>query len=197
MSPTDDIPNWQIFLWALHQLEGDSQFVDIEEVSLQCFKLAPARFAWRTRPDLPDYKKCAKALQEAEAKRPRMLVKTGDSFGRQLTAEGQRWIRANAKRLSDVFQTEAPVPEPRRRPTARMLADIERSQPFVLWRQTGALPEEKWRMADVLRCSPDSSPATWRARLDSAKAVAYSAEKQAVLRFLDEVADAYPDWFGG
>ena len=197
MSPADEVANWEIFLWALYQVGGNSQFVDIEEVSLQCFKVAPARFGWRTRPDLPDYKKCAKALQEAEVRRPRMLVKTRDSFGRQLTAEGQRWIEANTKRLSDILQAGIPVPEPKRRPTSKMLAEIERSQPFVLWKETGALPQEKWRMADVLRCSPDSSPATWEDRLESARAVAYSADKESTLRFLDEVAAAHPDWFGG
>lgn len=197
MSPADDIANWEIFLWALSQLGGGSEFVDIEDISLRCFKVAPARFGWRTKPELPDYKKCAKALQEAEIRRPRMLVKTLDSFGRQLTAEGQRWIEANTKRLSQLLHAGIPVPEPKRRPTSRMLAEIERSEPFVLWEQTGTIPNEKWRMADVLRCSPDSSPATWMARLESARAVAYSAEKEKILRFLDAVALDHPEWFGG
>jgi hypothetical protein len=197
MSPSDEVANWEIFLWALYQLGGSSQFVDIEDVSLLCFKIAPARFGWRTKPDLPDYKKCAKALQEAEARRPRMLVKTGDSFGRQLTAAGQRWIEANTKHLSQVLQTGVPVAEPKRRPTSRMLAEIERSEAFVLWKDTSTIPQEKWKMADVLRCSPDSSPATWTGRLESAKAVAYFAHQESIVRFLDEVAAAHPEWFGG
>lgn len=197
MSPSDEAANWEIFLWALYQLGGDSQFIDIEDVAFKCFEIAPSRFAWRTRTDLPDYKKCAKGLQEAEARRPSMLVKTRDSFGRQLTAEGQRWIEVNTKRLSQLLQTGIPVPEPKRRPTSRMLAEIETSAPFVDWRQTGALPQEKWRIADVLRCSPDSNPATWSDRLESARAVAYAADKESILRFLDAIAAQHPDWFGG
>ena len=197
MSPIDEIANWEVFLWSLYQLGGSSKFVDIEDVSLECFRIAPARFGWRTRTDLPDYKKCAKALQEAEVRRPRMLVKTHDSFGRQLTAEGQRWVEANSKRLSKILNRGVPVPEPKRRPTSRMMAEIELSEPFVLWKDTGQIPQEKWRMADVLRCSPDSSAVTWSARLESARGVAYAADKKSILRFLDEVVSAHPDWFGG
>jgi len=65
VTPIDEVANWEIFLWAVYQLGGSSHFVDIEDVSYECFKIAPARFGWRTRPELPDYKKCTKALQEA------------------------------------------------------------------------------------------------------------------------------------
>ena len=78
-----------------------------------------------------------------------------------------------------------------------MLSAIERSDALASWVGGGRLPEEKWRIADILRCSPDSSRATWRSRLDSARAVAYSAEKHDVLRFLDEIEAAHPEWFGG
>jgi hypothetical protein len=197
MSRAMDVANWEIFLWALSQLRGSSEFIDIEAVFLQCFVLAPARFGWRTRPELPDYKKCAKALQEAEARRPSLLVKTRDSFGRQLTAEGQRWVEENTQRLSSLLLTGMPVPEPRNRPTSRMLAEIERSRPFSLWKENGITPDEKWRMAEVLRCSPDSSWQTWVDRLESARAVAYAAENNAVLHFLDSVRATRPEWFGG
>ncbi len=126
-----------------------------------------------------------------------MMVKTGDAFGRQLTPEGQQWIEENAPRLSALFETGERVPEPSRRPTSKMLAAIERSEGFASWVETGRLPEEKWRIADILRCSPDSSQATWRARLDSARAVAYSADKRDVLSFLDAIEAAHPEWFGG
>lgn len=196
MSPLDKIANWEIFVWALYQIGGSSQFVDIEDVALECFRIAPARFSWRTK-DLPDYKKCTKALQEAEKKHPQILVKTSDSFARQLTAEGQRWIETNSKRLSRILQRGVPVPEPKQRPTSRMMTEIERSEPFILWIETGVIPQEKWRMADVLRCSPDSNPSIWTNRLESARSVAYSAEKKSILQFLDDVASAHPDWFGG
>lgn len=197
MSPSEEIANWEIFLWALHQLGGSSFVVDIEDVSVRCFEIAPARFSWRTKATIPDYKKCAKALQEAEVRRPRMLVKTGDSFGRQLTAEGQKWIQANTKRLQRVLDTAVPVPEPKGRPSSKILAEIENSGPYQLWKGTGTVPHDKWRVAEVLRCSPDSSPETWTDRLQSARAIAYSADRVPVLRFLDQVAHEHPEWFEG
>jgi hypothetical protein len=197
MSPIDEVANWEIFLWALYHLGGSSQFVDIENVALECFEIAPARFGWRTRRDLPDYKKCAKALQEAEARRPQMLVKTRDTFGRQLTAEGQKWIETNSKRLSHLLNHGVSVPEPKQRPTSRMMAEIEQSEAFTQWKENSVVPQEKWRMADVLRCSPDSNPVTWSARLESARGIAYDLNKKSILQFLDEVAVAHPDWFGG
>ena len=198
MSPIDEIANWEIFLWSLYQLNGTSQFIDIEEISLKCFEIAPARFGWRTKPDLPDYKKCTKALQEAEKRRPQLLVKTGDSYGRQLTADGQRWIEKNSKRLARILQARIPVPEPRRRATSKLLSEIENSETFMQWKKDAAIPQEKWRIADVLRCSPDSSPVIWKERLESAKAIAYSVDKESIImRFLDEVSSAHPEWFGG
>ncbi len=68
-SPPSDQPNNQdVFVWALYLLGGADRGVDVEEIYLKCFELAPARLGWRTRPDLPDYKKASKALQSIEAK---------------------------------------------------------------------------------------------------------------------------------
>ena len=196
MSPIDEIANWEIFLWAFYQKGGSSQFVDIEDISLECFRIAPTRFSWRTK-DLPDYKKCTKALQEIEAKHPGLVVKTSDSYARQLTAEGQKWIENNSKRLMRILQRGISVPEPKQRPNSKMLAEIEQSGPFILWKDTAAVPQEKWRMADVLRCSPDSNQDIWNNRIKSARGIAYSADRKNILRFLDDVVSVHPDWFGG
>ncbi len=197
MSSINEVANWEIFLWALYQIGGASQFIDIEYVSLECFRIAPSHFGWRTRKDLPDYKKCAKALQEAEARRPQKLIKSSDTFARQLTAEGQKWIEINSLRLTQILNSGIPVPEPKLRPTSRMMAEIERSELFVHWKETGTIPQEKWGMADLLHCSPDSSPAIWKARLESARGIAYESGKKNIMQFLDAVTLAHPDWLGG
>jgi len=191
-----EVASWEIFLWALHQLGGSAQFVDIEDISVKCFELAPARFKWRTR-DWPDYKKCTKALQVAEGKQPRLLIKTGDAFGRQLTVEGQKWIESNSKRLFRLLEAGSLVPEPKQKPSARLLAEIVRSESFIQWSELGAVPQEKWKMAEVLRCSPDSSSSIWSDRLATARAIANAAQKENILHFLDQVAVEHPDWFGG
>jgi hypothetical protein len=197
VSPVSEIPNWNVFLWALHELGGSDDFVDIEQVFWRCFELAPQRLSWRTRPDLPDFKKCAKALQEAEARRPPLLVKTGDTFGRQLSVHGQKWINANARRLRAQLKSGQVVQEPKRRPRSRMLAEAEQASAFAEWRVEPAAPIEKWKMAELLRCSPDSDVAVWRNRLATLRAAANAADRRDLLKFLDVVAATHMDWFGG
>lgn len=197
MSPAPEIPNWNLILWALHELGGSHDFVDIEDVFLKCFELAPRRLSWRTKPSLPDYKKCAKALQEAEVRRPPLLVKTGDSFGRQLSVQGQKWVNANADRLRAQLQSGQVVQEPKRRPGSRMLAEAEQAIAFAEWLDQRTIPKEKWRMAELLRCSPDSNIAVWRNRLAHLRAAAHAAGHNELLEFLDVVAATHTDWFAG
>lgn len=195
MTPSDEITNSEVFLWALSALGGATVFVDVEDVFLKCFELAPRRFAWRTRDNLPDYKKCAKALRDAETRRPRLLVKTGDGLRRQLTVEGQQWVAKNEQRMLAIVHGGKAVQEPRSRPRVRMLAEVERSDSFRRWVTEGVLPAEKWQVAELLRCSPDSDRRIWRERLSVLRAAANGADRAQLLKFLDDVAATYPDWF--
>lgn len=197
MKPADEIANWEVFVWALSGLDGAHRMVDVEEVFARCFDLAPLRFAWRTRPDLPDYKKCAKSLRDAEARKPPLLIKTGDRFGRQLTVAGQEWVAVNASRLRARFAKGRNVSEPRQRPRSRMLAEVEESNLFIEWMQDSNIPGEKWRVADLLRCSPDSGHRIWSERLQTLRSAAFAADKSNLLKFLDQLEELHPDWFGG
>jgi len=105
MSQVQEATNWEVFLWALYRLGGATEFIEVEDIFLKCFQLAPNRFSWRTRENLPDYKKCSKALRDAEAKQPHFLVKTGDGFKRQLTVEGQKWIEAQPLAIRKALAT--------------------------------------------------------------------------------------------
>lgn len=197
MTPVDDIANWEIFVWALAELDGAHRMVDVEEVFVRCFEIAPLRFAWRTRADLPDYKKCSKALRDAEARRPALLIKTGDRFGRRLTVAGQEWVAASQPRRQTHFATGRNVSEPRQRPRSKLLNEVEDSELFQQWIDAAVIPSEKWRVADLLKCSPDSSQRIWTERFQTLRSAAFVAEKTEILRFLDDLKSAHPDWFGG
>ena len=197
MSPVEETPNWNVFLWALYELGGSEDFVDIETVFLKCFELAPQRLAWRTQPTIPDYKKCAKALQEAEARRPPLLLKTGDSFGRQLTVHGQKWITTNSTRLRAQLRAGKVVREPRRRPSSRLISEAEQTSAFAEWESAQMLPANKWQLAEMLRCSPDSDLTTWRNRLETLRSAAHAAGREGLLAFIAAVETAHADWFGG
>ena len=187
--------NWEIFLWALYLLGGTETFVDVEDVFIMCFEKAPNRFSWRTKKDIPDTKKCSKGLVDAEAKRPSLMIKTRDGHSRQLTVEGQQWIDENYKRLSNLLDTGRIVQEPTHRPQARFLADLERSPEFQGWLNNKNIPEEKWRIADLFRCSPDSDTHIWNSRLEVMRSAAHTSGKHHILEFLEEIVKTHPGWF--
>lgn len=193
----EEATNWEIFVWSLFLLGGSDDFVDVEAIFLRAFESAPLRLSWRTRPDLPDYKKCSKALRDAEARRPPLLIKTRDGLQRQLTVEGRRWAEDNRERLSSLLKSGRIVQEPRHRPRARLLDEIERSPELAAWETDRTAPAEKWQVAELLRCSPDSDPRLWRARLEILRSAADSAGRTAILDFLAEVERIHPDWFSG
>lgn len=195
MMTPPEIANWEVFVWSLGQLGGTAAFVDVEDAFISCFEIAPNRFSWRTREDLPDYKKCSKALRDAEARRPTLLLKTRDGLKRQLTVEGQRWISANKPRMVAALHSGRTVAEPTSRPRSRMLAEVERSNAFQKWSAEEGLTPEKWQVAELLRCSPDSDWRIWRDRLEILRAAANGANRQRLLRFLDELAATHDEWF--
>ena len=103
---------------------------------------------------------------------------------------------ANRSRLSS-FQKEGQVlEEPKTRPQARALAEVEQSDAFAGWLANGVLPSEKWKMAELFFCSQDSPTEVWRSRLEVLRSAANRAQKSQVLAFLNELRRMYPKWFG-
>jgi hypothetical protein len=193
MSP-EPVTNSDVFLWALYDLDGADEFVDVEDVFIKAFELAPLRLSWRTRPDLPDLKKCSKALRDAEGRDPRLLVKKGAEM-RRLTVEGQQWIEENFDRLAQALGGEGPVRAPRARTPSRLVSQAVQSAVFATWVETGTITDEKWRVAEMLRCSPDSSRAVFRDRLETLRGAAYSAGRHDALELLDALVTQRADWF--
>jgi hypothetical protein len=190
----EPVTNSDAFLWALYELGGADEFVDVEDVFIKAFELAPLRLSWRTRPDLPDLKKCSKALRDAEGREPRLLVKKGAEM-RRLTVEGQRWIEENFDRLAEALGSDAPVRAPRTRVPSRLVSQALQSSVFTMWAETRTITNEKWRVAEMLRCSPDSSHMVFRDRLETLRGAAYSAGRLDALEFLDALGKERADWF--
>lgn len=193
MSP-EPISNSDVFLWALYELGGSEEFIDVEVAFIRAFELAPLRLSWRTRPDLPDLKKCSKALRDAEGREPRLLVKKGAEM-RRLTVEGQQWIESNFDRLAEAIGSNRMIEAPRTRVPSRLVSQALHSAAFTAWTETGVITDERWRVAEMLRCSPDSSRAVFRDRLETLRGAAYSTGRIEELEFLDALAAERPDWF--
>lgn len=190
----EPITSGDVFLWALYELGGADVFIDVEDVYLTAFKLAPKRFGWRTRPDLPDRLKGNMALHSADVRDPKLLIKRGPDF-RQLTLEGQLWIEQNFDRLAEAFQKDRVIEAPKGHRSSRLISDAMRSDVVVSWLETDTLPDEKWRFADLLHCSPDSAQSVWRSRLETLRSAAYTAGRDDLLKFLDLLVSEHSDWF--
>lgn len=190
----EPVTNSDVFLWALFELGGSDKFVDVENAFIRAFELAPLRLSWRTRSDLPDLKKCSKALRDAEGSEPKLLVKQGPEM-RRLTVEGQKWIEDHFDRLAESLGDSRVVQAPRTRTPSRLVAQALQSEVFQQWHESGSTAAEKWRVAQMLRCSPDSSRVVWLERLEGLRAAAYSAGRLDALRFLDALAHEHPEWF--
>ena len=180
---SEEVTNSDVFLWALFELGGDEGFIDVEDAFWRAFELAPQRLSWRTRPDIPDLKRCSKALRDAEKRSPQLLVKQGSEL-RRLTVAGQKWIEENFDRLAELLGADRVVQAPRQRSSGRLLAQVTGSDVFKEWLASRSVPGEKWRVADLLRCSPDSARSIWKDRLATLMAAAYAADRAEVSEIL-------------
>jgi len=188
--PTDQHTNADLIVWALHLCGGAERWVDVEELYLKAFELAPARLSWRTREDLPDYKKCAKALQEVEdpksGKHLPVFMKQGP-YERRLTADGLSWCEAHLEHLSRLYSSTDVVPSASPQDDARRLKALTGSAAFLDWQETGQLSSTRWELAEAFRCRANSPDATWHARLDEHAASARRNGHQDAERFIDLV----------
>lgn len=167
--PSDTHNNADLLVWALHLAGGDDRWVDVEELYLKAFELAPVRLSWRTRPDLPDYKKCAKALQELEdPKRSDHLGLTtkNGAYERRLTDQGLQWCETHEALLASLYSSTDVVPSASIQDDARRIRALAESTAYRTWTDTGELTCTLWELAEAFRCMANSPKATWLVRLD-------------------------------
>ncbi len=171
-NPPSNTPNNQdVFVWALYLLGGADSDIDVEAIYLKCFELAPARLGWRTRPDLPDYKKASKALQSVEAKTHPGLVLRRDEYKRRLTREGVRWIETYKDILENNYSGGQVKASKAHSTYERRRNEIKSSEVWALFlgdrSQLTAL-----ELASVMNCTPASTEQTWLNRINEVQRAA-------------------------
>lgn len=165
-SPSDEANNQDVFLWALYILGGADQDVDVEAVYLKSFELAPARLGWRTHPEIPDYKKTAKALQSIEATTHVGLVHKVGPYTRRLSSEGVRWVEKYQAQLRRIYSGELAVRAAATSEHERRRRTIRESAAFVTY-QNHREPD-LFDLADAFECSAASPGNVWKGRVDEA-----------------------------
>lgn len=166
--PSEGANNQDVFIWALYLLGGADRDIDVEEIYLKCFELAPARLAWRTHPELPDYKKASKALQSVEATTHVGLVHKPHKFSRRLTLEGVRWVESYREILEENYSHKPVMASKSKNTFERTRQEILKSEAWRTFKEAHEIQDIS-DAAAALQCSPASPRSTWQSRINHLK----------------------------
>lgn len=196
-SPLDraeqEVSNSDLLLYSLYRLGGAGRYVDVEDVFVEVWKLAPARFSWRKYP-YPQYKVAHVALSDVSE--PGLLMRTEDGLCRQLTAKGVERVESRLALFERLASGHLRAP-PGRRPSQRVVVGLER-HPIVKRFVAGeAVRPGRHEVATLLRCAPDAPQPVWHERWQSLMSAAADAGRTDLLQFLRSLQRANPEWFGG
>ena len=184
--PAREPNNQDVFLWALYQLGGADKDVDVEEIYLKCFEMAPARLGWRTHPEIPDYKKTSKALQSVEATTHVGLIHRPHQYARRLTAEGVTWVTDYESILREVYSGKIIAPSKSTNQYEHLRSDLKRSNIWLQF-ESGVQEFEMPDLANALRCSATSTLTTWNGRVTELKRAAQVLSDENLTKFANLV----------
>ena len=162
--PSDSANNQDVFLWALYILGGADRDVDVEDIYLKCFEMAPARLGWRTQPQLPDYKKTSKALQSVESTTHVGLIHRPHKYSRRLTIDGIKWVEAYKRILERVYSKQTVAASTTTNLFERTRQSIKKSSSWVVFLSDPSLLDIA-DLAALMRCTATSSQETWKSRI--------------------------------
>jgi hypothetical protein len=184
--PSTSHNNADLLVWACYSAGGFERWLDVEELYLKAFELGPRRLAWRTRPDIPDYKKCAKALQELEDPKRSdhlgLFLKNG-RYSRKLSEAGLDWCTSNSAQLERLYGSGQVAPQ-LTSDSSRIVARLEKSAAFKQFSANEIDSIDTWLIAEAIECLPDSSPAVWSASFDRVQAAGVVCGRDDVCDFV-------------
>jgi hypothetical protein len=187
-----EVSNVVLALAALDHLGGGTKFVDIEDVALEAFRAAPDRFGWRTKRQYPSWERVRTAFVHANQNEQRrggkpLVISDTDGSAWKLTSEGVAFVRDNAARAESITGRKR-APASAASPAARRVREIRRHPAFAKFTHGTAVADiERYELADLLLCPPDSSAVFVMRKIDTARAAATDIDDKDVLRFLGEI----------
>lgn len=184
--PSNSANNQDVFLWALYLLGGADRDVDVEEIYLKCFEMAPARLGWRTQPQLPDYKKTSKALQSVEATTHVGLIHRPHQYSRRLTSEGLKWVEAYKEILERVYSKQPVAASTNTNMFERTRTSIRGSTSWQAFTSDSSLLDVA-DLAALLRCTATSPVETWKSRILDLRRAAEVLQDELLAEFADAV----------
>lgn len=180
--PNETANNQDVFLWALYILGGADRDVDVEDIYLKCFEMAPARLGWRTKPEIPDYKKTSKALQSVEATTHVGLIHRPHQYSRRLTIEGISWVEAYKVILERVYSKQAVAASTNTNMHERTRHAIKESSSWRVFENDPSQLDVA-DLAALLRCTATSPQETWKSRILDVKRAAEVLQDESLADF--------------
>ena len=179
--------NSDLSVYACYLAGGYERWLDVEELYLKAFELAPARLSWRTRPDLPDYKKCNRIFEVSDPTRgknlQRLILKRG-KYQCKLSDEGYAWCMQYASILQSLYKGGV-VPTAAVQEASRMIRNLEKTEAFKKFSKTGNIESPLWELAEAFQCMVDSGDVVWAGRFDQMTVLAQNNYREDVLQFIE------------
>jgi len=120
------LSNLQIVTLAISELGGATQAVDIEDIAIRAYELAPKKFSWRKYSERIDLRVVQYALKDAASSRKgELLIKGSLKHGYMLTTVGLEWLENNQLTDGELHQSST-----RKQSTADKLS-IEQARLFT------------------------------------------------------------------
>ena len=92
MESHEELSNPEIVTLAVYNLGGSINPIDLEDVAIEAFSLAPKRFSWKKYQDRIDLRIVLYSVQDA-IKSEVGYLKGSTKFGYMLTEAGSQWIK--------------------------------------------------------------------------------------------------------
>jgi len=190
--PSPEANNQDVFVWALYLLGGADKDVDVEEIYLKCFELAPARLGWRTHPEIPDYKKTSKALQSIEATTHIGLLHRPHKYSRRLTLEGIKWVEAYRAILEKNYSKSIVQASKTTNQHERKRHELKKSD---AWNKflIDPITVEISDAAAALQCSAASPISVWSGRINDLRRTGDLLVDESILNFADFIESRFVD----
>jgi hypothetical protein len=174
-------------LAALLRLGGDAAFVDVEDIAVEAFRLAPERFRLR-RHEYPNVELTRVVLSDANKRGNHLVIY--DRRSRKLTVDGA--LRAVAVANEIDAQRDRPRDDTLRRQDLAEIARMEHHSAFERWRRAGMTAIDAVDLGDLVRCSASTPIDLFVSRLRSNQATAAQFNRDDLARFLGEAAAELP-----
>ena len=178
--------NSDLTVYACYLAGGYERWLDVEELYLKAFELAPARLSWRTRPDLPDYKKCNRIFEVSDPTRgkhlQRLVLKQG-KYMCKLSEEGYAWCIKYESVLQSLYKGGV-VPSAAVQEASRLIRYVENTDGFKKFRLSGAVEAPLWELAETFQCMVDSEESVWIGRFDQLLVFAEKNRRDDIKKFV-------------